>query len=123
MSSINRLIIHTPILVLCLLWSVTAVYADQFKCIRVTDDDTIKVTKNSIKLTIRLVGINAPETSKRKGEPRQPYSKKSTKYLAKLVLNRTVGIKSYGEDRYGRTLGVVLVDAMDVNLAGCKGRS
>ena len=41
---------------------------------------------------------------------------KSTKYLANLVLNKSVEVKSYGTDRYGRTLGVVFVGGKNVNL-------
>ncbi len=62
MSLIYRLKIHAPILVLCLLWFVTTSYGGQFKVIRVTDGDTIKVTDNGTVSTIRLVGIDAPET-------------------------------------------------------------
>jgi len=116
MSPINRLKIHAPILLLCLLWYVTASYADQFKVVRVTDGDTIKVTNNGTTSTIRLVGIDAPEKSRKKHEPGQPFSKKSTKYLASLVLNKTVEINSYGEGWYGRTLGIVFVGGMNVNL-------
>ena len=90
--------------------------AAQLKCTRVTDGDTIKVTNNGTTSTIRLVGIDAPETSKRRHEPGQPYSKKSTKHHASLVLNKSVSIKSNGRDRYGRTLGVVYVDNINVNL-------
>ncbi len=90
--------------------------AAQFKVTRVTDGDTIKVTNNGTTATIRLVGIDAPEKSRRKHQPGQPYSKKSTKLLGNLVLNKTVDIKSYGEGWYGRTLGVVHVDGMNVNL-------
>lgn len=90
--------------------------AGQFKVIRVTDGDTIKLEDNNVKMTIRLVGIDAPETSKKKNQPGQPFSNKSTKYLAKLVLNKSVDVKSYGTDRYGRTLGVVFVGGQNVNL-------
>ena len=71
--------------------------------------------------TIRLVGIDAPETSRKKHEPGQPFSQKSTKYLAGPVLNKVVDIVSYGEDRYGRTLGVVNADGDNVNLEMVKG--
>ncbi|MFC1577626.1 thermonuclease family protein [Thermodesulfobacteriota bacterium] len=91
-------------------------FASQFKCTRVTDGDTIKVSNNGTTTTIRLVGIDAPETSKKKNEPGQPFSQKSTKYLSSLVLNKSVDVKSYGTDRYGRTLGVVFVNGIDVNL-------
>ena len=116
MSLNKRLKIHAPIVVLCLLWLFTASYAGQFKVIRVTDGDTIKVTNNGTTSTIRLVGIDAPELSRKKHQPGQIYSNKSTKFLASLVLNKTVDIKSYGKGHYGRTLGVVFVDGMNVNL-------
>jgi len=67
-------------------------------------------------MSIRLVGIDAPETSKKKNQPGQPFSRKSTKYYTSLVLNKSVEVKSYGTDRYGRTLGVVFVDGKDMNL-------
>lgn len=90
--------------------------AQQYKVTRVTDGDTIKIQNQDTKLTIRLVGIDAPEKSKRKHEPGQPHSRKSTKHLSGLVLNKSVTIKDYGKDRYGRTLGVVFMDGVNVNL-------
>ena len=87
-----------------------------YKCTRVSDGDTITVLSDGQKLTVRLVGIDAPEKSSGKNKPGQPFSQKSTKYLASLVLNKTVDVVSFGEDRYGRTLGVVYVDGKNVNL-------
>jgi micrococcal nuclease len=116
MKQPSKHICTTLIITAFLLIGVSISFAGQFKCTRVTDGDTIKVTNNGTTSTIRLVGIDAPETSKRKNEPGQPYSQNSTKHLAGLVLNKTVDIKSYGQDRYGRTLGVVFVDGMNVNL-------
>ncbi len=83
---------------------------------RVTDGDTITVITDGQKFTIQLVGIDAPEKSRGKHKPGQPFSQKSTKYLANLVLDRHVDIVSYGEDRYGRTLGVVYANDQSVNL-------
>ena len=91
-------------------------FAGQFKVTRITDGDTIKITGNGSKVTVRLLGIDAPETSKGKNQPGQPFSRKSTKYLANLVLNKSVEVKSYGTDRYGRTLGVVFLGGKNVNL-------
>lgn len=91
-------------------------FADQFKCTRVVDGDTIKVANNGNQLTIRLVGIDAPETAHKKREPGQPFSQSATKFLAGLILKKIVEIKSYGQDRYGRTLGVVYANGMNVNL-------
>ena len=115
MRVINRYSRVIAIVVLLLTISASSL-AGQFKVTRVTDGDTVKVAGNDEKMTIRLVGIDAPETSKKKNEPGQPFSQKSTKHLAGLVLNKSVEIKSYGTDRYGRTLGVIFVGEKNVNL-------
>jgi endonuclease YncB( thermonuclease family) len=62
------------------------------------------------------VGIDAPESSRKKREPGQPYSQEAKKYLAGLILNKTVDIKGYGLDRYNRILGVIYIDGKNVNL-------
>jgi endonuclease YncB( thermonuclease family) len=91
-------------------------WAGQFKVVRVYDGDTLKAVGHDIEIKVRLVGIDAPETSKKKREPGQPYSQKATKYLAGIVLNKIVDIKGYGTDRYGRILSVVFVDGKNENL-------
>jgi endonuclease YncB( thermonuclease family) len=53
---------------------------------------------------------------KRKTNPVSRIAKKSTKHLAGFVLNKSVAVKSYGTDRYGRTLGVVFVNGQNVNI-------
>jgi endonuclease YncB( thermonuclease family) len=83
---------------------------------RVTDGDTIRAAVDHMEIIVRLVGIDVPETSKKKNEPGQPYSRKATKYLANLVLKKTITIKEYGTDRYGRILGVVFVNGTNANL-------
>jgi micrococcal nuclease len=114
MSVINR---FSGIIVVVFLLAVSAIsLAGQFSFTRVTDGDTVKIAGNDEKMAIRLFGIDAPETSKKKNEPGQPFSRKSTKYLAKLVLNKSVEVKSYGTDRYGRILGVVFVSGKNMNL-------
>ena len=90
--------------------------AGQFKVTRVYDGDKVEAEGHNITIKVRLVGIDAPETSKKKDELGQPYSRQATKYLAGLVLNKTVDIKDYGSDRYNRILGVLYVDGNDINL-------
>lgn len=92
------------------------VFSSEYQASRVIDGDTLVVQKESVKLTIRLVGIDAPETSKKKYQPGQPFSQQSTKYLAKLALNHPADVKSYGADRYGRVLGEVFVEGNNLNL-------
>ena len=101
--------------VFLLIWSNTCLAAD-YQVSRVIDGDTLVVTKGTVKLTIRLVGIDAPEVSHKKYEPGQPFSQQSTKHLAGLVLNQQVAVKSFGNDRYGRILGEVFLNGKNVNL-------
>ena len=91
-------------------------FAGQYEVTRVTDGDTILVKAGGTTTTVRLVGIDAPEASHSKNQPGQPFSKAATKYLAAMVLNKTVEIKSYGSDRYGRTLAEVVLDNRIVNI-------
>lgn len=90
--------------------------AGQFKVTRVYDGDTVKAEGQDVEIKVRLVGIDAPETSKSKRQPGQPFSQQATKYLAGLVLNKVVDVKGYGTDRYGRILGVIFLDGKNVNL-------
>lgn len=105
-----------PIFVILLLFIPSLAIAQQYKATRVTDGDTIKAENQSTTITVRLVGIDAPEESHKKNEPGQPFSQKSTKHLVSMVLNKSVDIKEYGKDRYGRTFAVVFVDGKNVNL-------
>ena len=90
---------------------------EKFKVIKVYDGDTFMAEGQNIKIMARLVGIDAPETAnKRKQKPEQPYSQKAKKYLAKILLNKTVQIKSYGIEPYNRQLTEVFVDNRNVNL-------
>jgi endonuclease YncB( thermonuclease family) len=45
-----------------------------------------------------------------------PFSEAATKHLAGMVLYKPVEIKSYGPDRYGRTLAEVVVDNRNINI-------
>ena len=91
-------------------------FAGQFKVTKVSDGDTVTAKGHDITIKIRLVGIDAPETSKGKRKPGQPYSQKAKKYLAGLVLNKTVDIKGYGLGPYNRILGVIYLDGKNINL-------
>jgi endonuclease YncB( thermonuclease family) len=57
-----------------------------------------------------LEGIDCPE--KRGG---QPYCDKAKQALSQLIFGKEVLVKSISTDRYGRTLGRVFVDGVDVN--------
>jgi endonuclease YncB( thermonuclease family) len=56
-----------PFLITLILVLITFSFAGQFKVTRVYDGDTIKAEGHDITIKVRLVGIDAPETSKKKG--------------------------------------------------------
>ena len=62
------------------------------KVIGVTDGDTIKVLVNKESVTVRLEGIDAPESG-------QSYGKKSKEALAEMVAGKTVTVKKTGTDK------------------------
>ena len=78
------------------------------KVISVTDGDTIKVLVNKESVTVRLEGIDAPES-------KQSFGNKSKEALSRLVAGKTVTVKKTGTDKYKRTLGVVIVGDVDAN--------
>lgn len=79
------------------------------RVIAVSDGDTVKVlTIEKQQIKVRLAEIDAPEKD-------QPYGEKSKQALSKAVFGKFVAIKTYGKDRYGRTLGRVLIGSKDIN--------
>ena len=78
------------------------------KVIDVTDGDTIKVLVNKESITVRLEGIDALEKN-------QSFGFKSKAALGKLVAGQAVTVKKTGTDKYGRTLGIVIVENVDAN--------
>jgi len=71
---------------------------------RVVDGDTVRLTDGR---SVRMIGVNAPETGKR-GRPDEPYAVAARLRLQALVdaSDRRVGLVAGREskDRYGRTL-------------------
>lgn len=82
----------------------------QGKVVHIADGDTITVL-NEVKrqIRIRLNGIDCPE----KG---QAFGRKATEFTKGLVALQTVTIQTFGKDRYGRTIGdVILEDGRNLN--------
>jgi micrococcal nuclease len=78
------------------------------KVVGVSDGDTITVLVGKQQLKVRLEGIDAPESG-------QSFGRKAKDALAALVAGKNVSVRKTGDDQYGRTLGVVIVDGVDVN--------
>lgn len=76
----------------------------------VLDGDTIDVlTPTKTQVRVRLAGIDAPE----KG---QAFGNVAKKELSDLVFGKQVTVEWRKKDRYGRTVGKVIVDGVDANL-------
>jgi micrococcal nuclease len=76
--------------------------------IRILDGDTLEVLVDQRPVRIRLTEIDAPEK-------KQAFGNRARQALSELVFRRVVVIREAGQDRYGRTLGTVLVDGRSAN--------
>jgi micrococcal nuclease len=72
-------------------------------------DSCTLLTEAKEQYKIRLDGIDAPELG-------QPQGRQGKATLSDLVMSRQVTVQDKGKDRYGRTLGVVMVNGQNVNL-------
>ncbi len=86
---------------------------------KVVDGDTIKVRMNGSLETVRLVGINTPESV----DPRKEvecFGVQASDVLEEILLNQSVTLQSddtqADRDRYGRLLRFVFLDGQDVGL-------
>jgi micrococcal nuclease len=84
------------------------------RVVGVADGDTITVLDaNRQQHKIRLSGIDAPEKS-------QPFGDRSKQSLSALVFDKQVAVEWNKRDRYGRTVGKILVNGVDANLSQVK---
>lgn len=80
------------------------------RVVRVYDGDTITVQDaQGVRHTVRLAGIDAPET-------RQAHGLLARDALRGMVLQKTVSVAVVDTDRYSRTVGVVRVGGECINL-------
>ena len=77
------------------------------RVIAVHDGDTISILVQGRALRVRLAGIDAPERG-------QPFSNASRHALESRVAGRDVVVVERGRDGYGRLLGRVYVQGLDV---------
>ena len=88
--------------------------------IRVVDGDTLKVRVDGRVETVRLLGIDTPE-SKRPGAPVECGSRRAGTALRRLVDGRSVVLRADSsqdaEDRFGRVLAYVELGGDDVGEA------
>jgi endonuclease YncB( thermonuclease family) len=99
------------ILVVAILFPLTATAATiTGKVVGISDGDTLTVLDASnIQHKIRLAGIDAPEK-------KQAFGEKSKQSLSDCAYGKAAVIEYDKKDRYGRTVGKVIVGGTDCNL-------
>lgn len=86
----------------------------QGRVISIADGDTVTVLDSSnTQHKIRLMGIDAPEK-------KMPFGQKSKEHLSDLVFDKQVTVDYSKQDRYGRTVGKIVINGIDANLEQVK---
>lgn len=114
----------TRALVWCLLLSVLALTAPatsgsadagavaptvlEGRVVGITDGDTLTLLVDEEQVRVRLAQIDAPESG-------QPYGRAAKQALSELAFGRDARVEVVDVDRYGRTVGEVVVDGRNVN--------
>ena len=81
----------------------------EVKVISITDGDTVKVlTHDKQQIKVRLAEIDTPER-------KQPYGKKAKEALSNMVFGKVVDLRPVTIDRYGRTIGHLFINSLNVN--------
>ncbi|WP_459963787.1 thermonuclease family protein [Nocardia sp. IFM 10818] len=90
-----------------------------FPVVSVADGDTVSITKDGKKVTIRMVGVDTPETR----DPRKPvqcFGIEASNHAKQTLIGKQVMVSSDPSqdttDRYGRMLAYVWVDGSLFNL-------
>lgn len=80
------------------------------RVVGVADGDTATLlTPEKQQIKIRLAQIDAPEKA-------QPFGQRSKQSLSELIFGEEVRVKVETTDRYGRTVGRIFLDNLDINL-------
>lgn len=79
------------------------------RVVGVHDGDTVTLLiSGNQQVKIRLAQIDAPESD-------QAFGQRSKQSLSAIIFNKTIRVKKEAIDRYGRTVGTILVDGLDAN--------
>ena len=76
--------------------------------IKIADGDTLTLLVNEKQLKIRLSDIDTPER-------KQPFGTRAKQALSELAFGKQACVVEVTVDRYGRIVGRVYVDGLDVN--------
>ena len=105
--------------ILCLIFCIIFLhyhgYSQKFEgtIIRIIDGDTFVFLTKTGSLTVRMLGIDAPERD-------QPFSRESSEFLSGY-LNKEAVTKVNGTDKDDRAVGTLFVNGRDINLLSIRG--
>lgn len=89
-----------------------------YEVTRVVDGDTIVIDMDGEKETLRLIGVDTPETKHPK-KPVECYGPEASEYVVQSLLGRHVGLEHDGSQgergRYGRLLVYVYLNEQNFN--------
>jgi endonuclease YncB( thermonuclease family) len=81
------------------------------RVVRVADGDTVSLlNEHNAQYKVRLFGIDTPEQD-------QPYGNAAKKMLLDLVGQKSVGVVVVTTDSYGRKVGTLYLDGVNINVA------
>ncbi|HFF9832970.1 thermonuclease family protein [Serratia marcescens] len=78
------------------------------RVVRVIDGDTVQVLTQGAMVKVRLNGIDAPESG-------QPFGQRSKQSLLNLAAQKNVDVITNASDRYGRWLGILIINDVNIN--------
>lgn len=110
-NTYNQLRVGLFQLLILLLFLPTVSFSETItgRVIRVADGDTITIfTPSQEQIKIRLSAVDTPEGG-------QAYGKKAKKFTSSMVYKRNVEVKKETTDRYGRIVGLVFVDGVNLS--------
>ena len=91
--------------------AISSAYDISCKVVGVTDGDTINcLTNDKTQIKVRLNQIDAPEKN-------QAFGTAAKQALSGYIFGKTVGLKTNGTDKYGRTIAEVFVGDQNINKA------
>ena len=93
-------------------YQMKSLFPDTTKILSITDGDTVQVSND---LSVRMVGINAPERGK-------PGYQESIDFLTYLSLGKQVTLEydAYQDDKYGRILAYIWVPCIQELVRYCR---
>jgi endonuclease YncB( thermonuclease family) len=84
-------------------------FAWQGKVVGVSDGDSITVMHDGKGEEIRLYGVDCPEGH-------QDFGDRAKQFTSNMVYGKTVDVKPITQDRYGRTVGMIVYDRVNLSV-------